>query len=214
MSSGRHPKSRCNTPSTALRGPQQAGETALRIRGTAACSYPGLQPLLILQEETGSFSPSWGPSRRPLEAWPGGPVGPGGRQGRPLLYQEPPPGVEGREEETPPSLPVASPWGSPAGQGLQVLPIGPTSDASPPLLHHHLPQGVIAGVPPCCPLTPASSLAGRGGDPGGLALQCGTHKKFGRLIASSLPQVLLPAQCMSPWPEQQARLAGGLGRGL
>lgn len=186
----------------------------LMTRRAASRSHPSLQPPLTLQEETSSFPPSRGPSRRPLKAWPGGPVGPGGGQGRPLLYQEPPPGAGGREEETPPGLPVACSRGSPADQGLQVLSGGPdlrcfpTPSAPPPA-----PRGHCQG-PPCCPSTPASSLAGRGGDPGGLALQFGSHRKLGGLVSSSLPHGLHPAQWMSPWPAQPVHWAGGLWSGL
>lgn len=157
------------------------------IRRGVARSHPSLQPLLIFQEETSSFSPSQGPSPRPLEGWPSGPVGPRGRQGRPLLYQEPPLGVGGREEETLSDLPVASPQESPMDQGLQVLSIGPdlrcfpTHSAPPPT-----PGGRCRG-PPCCPLAPASSLAGRGGGAGGLALQFGSRLPPGSLQGPHLP---------------------------
>lgn len=181
-SSGRHPGSGCHPPSPALRDPRQAGETALTTlmtRRAASRSHPSLPPPLTLQEETSSFPPSPGPCRRPLKAWPGGPVGPGGGQGRPLLYQEPPPGAGGREEETPPGLPVACSRGSPADQGLQVLSGGPdlrcfpTPSAPPPA-----PGGHCWG-PPCCPSTPASSLAGRAGTQGDWLCSLGPTESLG-----------------------------------
>lgn len=77
--------------------------------------------------------------------------------------------------------------GFPLAKGSGFIPPGLTSDSSPtPFSTTTHPNGSLRGLP-FCPLTPTSSLAGRGRDPGGLALQFGTHKKFGGLISSSSP---------------------------
>lgn len=140
-----------------------------------------------------------------------GQLGPGGRQGWPLLWVPPPGlGLSAAPSAGPGRWGWASPRGCPSGQGLQVLPNGPDLRCFPhPLSTATCPRGPLRRLP-CCTLTPTSSLAGRGRDPGGLALQFGTHKKFGDLISSSSPHYLASyTQPMSPIPGW----FGALGRG-
>lgn len=139
-------------------------------------------------------------------------LGSGGRQGWPLLCQEPPPGVglSVAASAGPGCWGWASPRGPPSGQGLQVLSNGPDLRCFPhPFSTATRPRGFLRGLPSYT-LTPTSSLAGRGRDPGGLALQFGTHRKFGDRISSSSPHRHAPCT-MSPIPGQPRALGRGPG---
>lgn len=139
-------------------------------------------------------------------------LGSGGRQGWPLLCREPPPGIglSVAASEGPGHWGWASPRGSPSGQGLQVLPNGPDLRCFPhPFSTATCPRVFLRGLP-CCTLTPTSSLAGRGKDPGGLALQFGTHRKFGDRISSSSPHRHAPCTVSPILKCGPEHLAGGL----
>lgn len=140
-------------------------------------------------------------------------LGSGGRQGWPLLCREPPPGVglSVAASAGPGCWGRASPRGLPLARGSRYFPMGLTSDASPPLSTATCPRGFLRGLQ-CYTLTP-TSLAGRGRDPGGLALQFGIHRKFGDRISSSSPHRHAPCT-MSPIPGRPrapGRGPGGAG---
>lgn len=162
MSLGKHLKSHCNTPSAASRDPcgfqgpiswlpgTHIVAGTLIIRRTVKWSHPSLQPLLILQEETTTFSPSCNPSRRLVKSRPGRTnwgLG-AGRAGRSsaesprlvLVFLWPP--LRGLDVGAGPPH-----GGLPLARGSRYFPMGLTSDTSPTLFHSHLPQGVSEGPP-------------------------------------------------------------------
>lgn len=226
MSLGKHLKSHCNTPSAASRDPcgfqgpiswlpgTHIVAGTLIIRRTVKWSHPSLQPLLILQEETTTFSPSCNPSRRLVKSRPGRTnwgLG-AGRAGRSsaesprlvLVFLWPP--LRGLDVGAGPPH-----GGLPLARGSRYFPMGLTSDTSPPLSTATCPRGFLRGLQ-CYILTP-TSLAGRGRDPGGLALQFGIHRKFGDRISSSSPHRHAPCT-MSPIPGRPrapGRGPGGAG---
>lgn len=180
---------RCFQGSMWLLGTHTVAGTLI-TRRTVKWSHPSLQPLLILQEETTMFSPSCSPSQRLLKSRPGRTKWGLGA------------GRAGRSSAESPRLVLVFLWpllrgpdvgagpphgGLPLARGSRYFPMGLTSDASPyPFSTATCPRGFLRGLP-CYTLTPTSSLAGRGRDPEGLALQFGTHRKFGDRISSSSP---------------------------
>lgn len=123
-------------------------------------------------------------------------LGSGGRQGWPLLCREPPPGVglSVAVSAGPGCWGRASPRGPPSGQGLQVLSNGPDLRCfPPPFSTATCPRGFLRGLP-CHTLTPTSSLAGRGRDPGDWLCNLGPTESLGIGFQAHRPTVMLPAQ--------------------
>lgn len=138
------------------------------------------QPLLVLCEETTATSPSRGPPPRPLESRQAGPVGAGA--GRAVLSS-----AESR------ALVCLSVQRDAFKISDQVWSSCPRFQGPG---RWGLPQAKGSGYFPR--------------NPGGLAPQFGTHKKFGGLISSSSPHHLAPC---TPWTSLVSELLGALGGG-
>lgn len=182
------------------------------IRRTVKWSHPSLQPLLILQEETTTFSPSCNPSQRLVKSRPGrtnwglgaGRAGRSSAESPRLVLDFLWPSLRGLDVGAGPPH-----GGLPLARGSRYFPMGLTSDDSPPLFHSHLPQGVSEG-PPMPYLDPYLLPCWQGQGSRGLALQFGTHRKLGDRISSSSPHRHAPCT-MSPIPGRPRALGRGPG---
>lgn len=160
--------------------PLPRGTHVILRRRPWSLEHSRLQPLLVLCEETTATSPSRGPSPRLLESRQAGPVG--------------------------------------AGAGRAVL----SSAESRPLVRLSVQRDAFKISDQVWSSCPRFQGPGRWGlpqakgsgyfprNPGGLAPQFGTHKKFGGLISSSSPHHLAPC---TPWTSLVSELLGALGGG-